>query len=704
MTLAVTAHQGHVEFWLSAEPSRERRFAEQLLNAYPGSSVTPLSPAVTEIPTGFMVWSTTAPLVPSFIPLANLTRFIEPGTRQFNDPLTTLVTALQADRSDRVRTSVLLNVRPARKRIVKRSERISRFWRDSSTERDPRRALVHCAEHDWVVVRLMARCLLPFMARVTEQDQDLADKLIGPLLEINLRFAVTAPCDAVHLAHRRLDQLIQTLTQFTVGHGGFKSSPRRRSRNFIGPGAWPGRSFLVTPAEAALLWHPPLASTAAPRLDRLAVCELEPPNALPTGEGESSVLGRIRFRDDRRLVRVDALMRQTHIYVVGRSGVGKSTLLRRLVLDDLVSNRGLALIDPHGDLADDVVDAVPPRRTNDIVYFDVGDVSHAVAFNPLFVPRGGDPVLVADGILAAFQKVFDLAEGNAPRLLHILRNCLLTLVGHPDATLLSVQRILVDAPFRRSLVNRVMNPVVRGFWMGEFDRWRPADRTEYIASLQNKLGAFLTNTKLQRILGQSRGRIDLRSIMDAGQVLIVNLSKGRVGESASNLLGSLLVSSLQLAAMSRIDIPPAERRDFSVVIDEFQNFSTPSIATAFAEARKVHCNFVVAHQHLSQLHDNIRDAVIGNAGTTVVFSLAADDAEFFARQLGDKVTPEAIRALPRYYAYVRLPGAESQPFLMSTLPPSSLIKRRAKLIRRLSRERYARPVQEVDSLINSLVA
>ena len=704
MTVAMTAHQGRVEFWLSAEGSHERRFAEQLLNAYPGSSVTPLSRDMTEVPNGCMVWSTAVRLVPSFFPMVNLTRFVEPGTRQFNDPLTTLVTALQTDRSDRVRASVLLHVRPARKPIVKRSKRLAHFWRGSLTGRDPRRTLIQWAEHDRFIDRLAAHCMLPFIAPFAELAPEVVEKLDEHLLEASLQLTVIAPFNADQNARRRLQQLTQSLTQFTTGQGRFKPGPLRRSRRIADRGPRPGSSFLLTPAETALLWHPPLATVAAPRLDRTDVHELEPPEFFPTGGGESSILGRVRFRNDRRTVRIDADMRRTHIFMIGRSGVGKSTLLRNLILDDLAKGRGLALVDPHGDLAEDVLEAVPPRRTNDVIYFDAGDASHAIAFNPLAVPRGGDPVLVADGVLAAFQKVFGLEEGNAPRLLHILRNSLLTLVGQPEATLLSVQRLLVDSPFRKSMMTRVTNPIVRAFWMAEFERWRPNDRTEYIASLQNKLGAFLTNTKLQRILGQPHGRIDLRSIMDAGQVLIVNLSKGRVGESASNLLGALLVSSLQLAAMSRADVPQAARPDFSVIIDEFQNFSTPSIATAFAEARKMRCNYVVSHQYLSQLSDDIRDAVIGNAGTMVVFGVAADDAEFFAQQLGDKVTAQAIRGLPRYHAYVRLPGAESRPFLMTTLPPSSVTKPRGELVRRLSRERYGRPVRDVDALITSLVA
>ena len=199
---------------------------------------------------------------------------------------------------------------------------------------------------------------------------------------------------------------------------------------------------------------------------------------------------------------------------------------------------------------------------------------------------GSDKTLVADGVLSAFQKVFGMDESQAPRLLHIFRNSLLSLVEMPNATLLDVQRILVEPLYRKSVIARVSNPVVRSFWLDEFGKWKPHDRTAFIASLQNKLGAFLTNPKLQRILGDPKAKLDLRKVMDDGKVLIVNLSKGRLGENASNLLGTLVVTSLQLAAMSRANIPEQSRRDFSIVIDEFQNFATPSIATFLSEARK----------------------------------------------------------------------------------------------------------------------
>jgi hypothetical protein len=242
---------------------------------------------------------------------------------------------------------------------------------------------------------------------------------------------------------------------------------------------------------------------------------------------------------------------------------------------------------------------------------------------------------------------------------------------------------------------------VTQFWTGEFERWRPADRTAYIASLQNKLGAFTANERLQRILGQPENRLDLRQIMDAGQPLLVNLSKGRLGENAANLLGALLVSSLLLAAMSRSDVPERERPDYSLVIDEFQNFTTPSIATLLSESRKFRVHTVLAHQYLAQLDDRIRDAVIGNAGSMIAFQVGADDAEFFARQLGGSITPDDLINLPRYTAYARLliDGVPSPPFSLGTVLPPRPQPGRADVVRRVSRQRYALPLRVINEQV-----
>ena len=408
--------------------------------------------------------------------------------------------------------------------------------------------------------------------------------------------------------------------------------------------------------------------------------------------GAGVTLGRVCFRNERQKFGIDLEARRRHLYVLGKTGMGKTTLLQNVLTEDIVAGRGCAVFDPHGDLATTLLDVVPKSRTNDVVLFDPADREFAIAFNPLQVPKGGDGTLVADGVLSAFSKVFGFDESQAPRMLHIFRNCLLTLVEMPEATLLSVQRLLLDPMYRKSATAFVSNPMVRSFWIDEFGKWKPQDRTAFIASLQNKLGAFLTNDKLQRILGQPKGKVDLRQIMDDGKILIVNLSKGTVGENASDLLGSLLVTSLQLAAMSRANVPERDRRDFSIVIDEFQNYATPAIATFLSEARKYRTHLILSHQFTAQLPPEILAAVLGNVGSMIVFQIGADDAELFERQLGGHVTVDNLMNIPKYHAYCRLliNGMPSRPFSLKTIEPTRVMPRRAAIVRKVSRQVYSK--------------
>jgi hypothetical protein len=434
----------------------------------------------------------------------------------------------------------------------------------------------------------------------------------------------------------------------------------------------PRGSFLLTTPEIATLWHIPTVETKVPRLERSTFKELEPPPNLPRpGDSPHIVtLGRVCFRNERYKFGMDLEARRRHLYIIGKTGMGKSTLLQNIIAEDIVAGRGLALIDPHGDLAENTLNFVPKFRKNDIIYFDPAG-PNAMPFNPLMVPPGSDKTLVADGVLTAFQKVFGMDESQAPRLLHIFRNCLLSLVEMPSASLIDVQRLLVDEMFRKSVIARVTNPVVRSFWLDEFGKWKPHDRTAFIASLQNKLGAFLTNPKLQHILGDPKAKLDLRKAMDDGKVLIVNLSKGRVGENASNLLGTLIVTSLQLAAMSRANIPEPDRRDFSIIIDEFQNFATPSIATFLSEARKYRTHLILANQFTRQIPDVILSAVVGNVGSQIYFRVGANDGELIETDAGNCLTQQTLLSVPRYHAYCSLYSEESSNrfFSIATVAP-----------------------------------
>jgi hypothetical protein len=305
--------------------------------------------------------------------------------------------------------------------------------------------------------------------------------------------------------------------------------------------------------------------------------------------------------------------------------------------------------------------------------------------------------LVASGIVSAFKKMY--GESWGPRLEHVLRNALLALLEHPGTSLLSVSRLLGDAHYRAALVGRIADPVVRTFWQREFASWRPQYMTEAVAPVQNKIGQFLSHPVLRAILGQADSSLDLRSVLDDGKVLIVNLSKGRIGEDGSQLLGALLVTGLQLAAMSRSDVPEERRRDFYLYVDEFQNFATESFATVLSEARKYRLNCILSHQYLGQLDEPIANAVFGNVGSLLSFQVGASDADFLTAQLGPGVEPADLMALPKYAAYVRLliDGLPSRPFSMRTVAPSTPrdAAERFEIVRRVSRRRYARPVAEV---------
>ena len=371
--------------------------------------------------------------------------------------------------------------------------------------------------------------------------------------------------------------------------------------------------------------------------------------------------------------------------------MGKSTLLERLIVSDIVAGHGVGLIDPHGDLAEKVISSIPSRRTNEVILFDAGDRSFPVAFNPLNCSDANQRALVTSGIVSTFKKLYGDSWG--PRLEHILRNTLLTLVGAPGASLLSVLRVLSDPHYRKMLIAQLDDPVVRSFWQDEFDAWNDRYRHEAVAPIQNKIGQFLANPILRAITGQAKSTIDLRRTMDSGQVLIVNLSKGRIGEDASALLGALLVASIQQAAMARAEMPEDARRDFFLYVDEFQNFATESFATILSEARKYRLNLTIANQYLAQLDEPTLQAVFGNIGSLVSFQVGPSDAEVLARQFTGDITEQDLIGLPRFAAYVRLliDGMPSRPFSMETLPPT-LPRRgtnRSQKVRNHSRHRYA---------------
>jgi hypothetical protein len=387
------------------------------------------------------------------------------------------------------------------------------------------------------------------------------------------------------------------------------------------------------------------------------------------GESDNRVtyFARTNFRNEQKTFGIKRADRRAHMYVIGKTGTGKSTLLETLIRQDMKNGEGLALLDPHGDLVEKVLAAIPNERKRDLIYFNVADSKNPLGFNPLESIPGEKRSLAASGLLDAFKKIW--AESWGPRLEHILRNALLALLDQPQATLADVLRLLSDSDFRRAAALRVYNPHVRAFWLNEYENYPARLRAEAIAPIQNKVGAFLSNPILDRILSQAKSAFELRQVMDGGKILLINLAKGKIGEDASALLGALLVTKMGLAGLSRADVKEETRRDFYIYMDEFQNFATLSLANMLSELRKYRVNMILSHQYLTQLDLQVRDAILGNVGTVISFRLGLTDAEILAKEFYPVFSAKDLISLPNYHIYLRLmvDGMVSQPFSAETL-------------------------------------
>ncbi len=388
---------------------------------------------------------------------------------------------------------------------------------------------------------------------------------------------------------------------------------------------------------------------------------------LQASDQESTFFARTNFRGRRRLVGIRQADRRHHMYIIGKTGTGKSTLLETLILQDIEAGRGVALLDPHGDLVERIVLRVPVRRRSELIYFNVPDTSRPLGFNPLEAVPPARRSLAASGMLEAFKKLWPDSWG--PRLEHILRNALLALLDQPQTTLADVLRLLDDRDFRKHAAGRVRSAQVRSFWLREYEGYPARFQAEAIAPVQNKVGAFLSDPVLNGILTQPKSSFDLRHVMDEGRIFLVNLAKGRLGEDSAALLGALLVSRMGFAALSRTDVPEQRRRDFFVYLDEFPTFTTLSLATMLSELRKYRASLVLAQQYLTQVDEQVRDAILGNVGTLISFRLGFADAEVLEQEFEPEFRATDLVSLPNHSIYMRLmiDGKVSRPFSAETL-------------------------------------
>ncbi len=403
----------------------------------------------------------------------------------------------------------------------------------------------------------------------------------------------------------------------------------------------------------------------------------------------TNFFGLTTFRNEMRKFGIKTDDRRRHFYCIGKTGMGKSNMMENMAIQDIQAGRGIAYVDPHGEGAEKLLDFVPANRINDVIFFNPADLDYPIAFNVMEKVDFRYRHLVSGGLMGVFKKVWP--DVWSARMEYILNNSILALLEYPDATLLGVNRMLADPEYREKVVSKITDPIVKSFWTTEYARYTQRYEIEATAAIQNKVGQFISNPLIRNIIGQTKSTIDMRDIMDSEKIFIMDLSKGRIGEDNSRLLGALLITKLQLAAMSRVDIPEDNRRDFYLYVDEFQNFATESFANILSEARKYRLNIVLGHQYIAQMEEEVRDAVFGNVGTLVVFRVGAEDAEFLEREFSPEFTAEDLVNLPKYNVYLKLmiDGVAGHPFSAQTLPPPMPleISNRDKIVNS-SRERY----------------
>ncbi len=343
------------------------------------------------------------------------------------------------------------------------------------------------------------------------------------------------------------------------------------------------------------------------------------PSLENTPEENITLLGTTDYKDTKTMFGIKKEDKFRHVYIVGKTGMGKSTFISNMVRSDMIRDNGIAVVDPHGDLIEDVMAHIPSHRTNDVVIFDVSDTNYPVGFNILECQSEDEKNLIASAVVSIFKKLFENSWG--PRLEYILRNVMLSILQYPNATLMHILRMLTDKNFREEVLTHVKDPVVLKFWRDEYDKRQDRQRNEAVGPIANKVGQFLSSPIVRNIFAQPKSSLNIRQIMDEGKILLVNLSKGRIGEDNSAMIGSFLVSKFQIDAMSRADIPFKDRRDFYLYIDEFQNFATDSFESILSEARKYRLSLIVANQYTTQIQENVRNAIFGNVGSVVSFGL-----------------------------------------------------------------------------------
>ncbi|MEK7625200.1 MAG: type IV secretion system DNA-binding domain-containing protein, partial [Patescibacteria group bacterium] len=542
-----------------------------------------------------------------------------------------------------------------------------------------------------------------------EMVKSMEEKLSHGGLEITMRVVSSAP--RVETAQLNLENILNAFSQYNIYRYGnsLAAAVPKKSDAIISASIFRSfdehHQFVVSTEEMASFWHMPTSMTETPHINWLGARKSPPPTNMPT---EGIVLGRAVYRGEESIVRMKRADRRRHLYTIGKSGVGKSVMIQHMAVQDIQNGEGVCVIDPHGDFAEYVLQHIPKERVDDVIYFNPSDVERPVGLNILEVKFEEQKDFVCQEMISIFYKMVTDPSMIGPMFEHQMRNVMLTLMSNEDSpgTIAEVPRMFTDDAFVKKYLATTKDPVVRAFWEKEMAKTSDFHKSEMLGYLISKVGRFVENGMVRNIIGQTKSGFNFRDVMDNRKILIVNLSKGLVGEINANLLGMIIVSKLQMAALERASLAEEKRYDFYLYIDEFQNFITDSIATILSEARKYRLNLIVAHQYMKQLEDNkgkstVRDAVLGNAGTIVSFRIGPEDAEILDKEFAPVFGAYDLINVEQYTAYIKLliDNTAARPFNMMTYPPEPGNKELAAAIKELSRLKYGRPREIVEAEI-----
>lgn len=538
------------------------------------------------------------------------------------------------------------------------------------------------------------------------------DKTRHPGYEVLIR--VVASSNISQRAHSILNNVVASFSLFDAqGRNGFKYTPAKDLVSFVT--SYILRFFpqennknILNSVELASLFHfPDQKNIPTSQLERQGSKQVDGPRNMPD---EGLLLGYNIFRGVKKPIRLALEDRRRHVYAVGQTGVGKSVFLENLALQDMINGQGFAFIDPHGDTAERLLAMVPRERTEDVIYFSPAEVDNPMGLNLFEYDTPDQRDFLIQEAINMLYKLYDPQHQGimGPRYEHMFRNLALTVMSNPEGgTFIDIPKLFTDKAYERQLKSYVTDPTVLDYWNKEMAATSDYHKSEVMGWFVSKFGAFLGNEMMRNIIGQSKSAFNLREIMDNNKILIVNLSKGRLGELNSKLLGMVFVMKFQAAAMSRANIPEDQRKDFCLYVDEFQNFTTDSFAVIMSEARKYRLNLIVANQFTTQLTDEIRDAVFGNIGTVVSFRVGQNDAEVLAKYFTPLFDASDLLRVPNWNAVVRtlVGGVPTQPFSMAGLPPlGNPNPKLAEALKQLSAAKYGRPKAVVEKEIFARLA